>query len=229
MPDLHGIIAGGFLAALAAMSPLLEPHRILARELPPLHLESDVPTRMGDWRQDDSIHAILPSPDVQEQLDKIYSQQLSRTYVNSVGNRIMLVIAYGEDQTGKESVAHLPEGCYPAQGFVISPRPARPVPLEGRELGVTRLVASHGARVEPITYWTTVGGKTFHSDLQRRYSRIRTALDGVIPDGMLVRVSSIDRDEQRAFLLHDDFVMALRANLAPKVLPRVLGDALAGT
>jgi EpsI family protein len=224
VPSRAALIAGAALAAVACASPLLEPHRMLARELPPLHLEADVPSQFGGWHVDDSMRAVLPSPDVQRQMDEVYSQQLSRTYVNAAGQHVMLVIAYGEDQVGKTSVAHLPDACYPAQGFIVSQRAARPVPLAGRPvLPVNRLVATKSNRIEPITYWTVVGNSTFASDFERRVSRLTSAVEGVIPDGMLVRVSTIDADESRAFAVQDEFVAALRSALTAQVQPRVFG------
>lgn len=228
MPERRAILAGATMLAAGLLVPVIEPHRLLARELPPLRLESDVPREFGNWRVDDSIAPILPSPDVQEQLNQIYSQQLTRTYVNSTGQRIMLVIAYGEDQVDKTTVAHLPEACYPAQGFAISPRPSRPVDLGERALGVTRLVARRSTRVEPITYWTTVGGTAFSSDMDRRLTRLVSSLSGVIPDGMLVRVSSIDRNEARAFSAHDEFIRALFGGLSQRSRPRLFGTVKSG-
>lgn len=219
------MIAGAALLAAAVLVPVVEPHRVLARELPPLKLEDDVPRQFGDWREDDSMAPVLPSPDVQRQLDEVYSQQLSRTYVNSAGTRIMLVMAYGEDQIGKTTVAHLPDACYPAQGFTVSSRPARPLPLSGRTpLSVSRLVAVRGTRNEPLTYWTVVGNRTFSSDYDRRMARLTSSLEGVIPDGMLVRVSSIDRGEDRAFSMQDAFVGELRSALPAQVRSRVFGS-----
>jgi len=223
MPDRRALAVGALFLVAAALVPVIEPHRLLARELPPLHLETDVPRSFGPWHIDDSIYAILPSPDVQAQLDKIYNQQLSRTYVNASGDRIMLVIAYGEDQVGKTTVAHLPDGCYPAQGFAVSARPPRPVDIGPRKLGVARLVASKTNRNEPITYWTAVGAETFSSDADRRLIRLSSALEGIIPDGMLVRVSSIDRDEAHAFAVQDDFIRNLNLGLAEAVRGRIFG------
>ena len=224
MPERRAILAGAAMFVVAAVAPFVEARRILARELPPLRLEQDVPNEFGAWRVDSSIIAVLPSPDVQRQLDEVYSQQLSRTYVNSAGDRVMLVMAYGEDQVGKTTVAHLPDACYPAQGFTIEPRPPRPVPMGGRApLSVSRLVATKPFRIEPITYWTVVGDRTFSSDYERRVARLTSALDGVIPDGMLVRISSIDANEKRAFAAQDEFAAALREALTASVRPRVFG------
>ena len=49
-------------------------------------------------------------------INKIYNQTLTRTYINPRGDRIMLSIAYGRDQSDALQM-HKPELCYPAQGF----------------------------------------------------------------------------------------------------------------
>jgi EpsI family protein len=196
---------------------------MLAKELPPLKLESDVSPQFSGWKIDEAIVQIMPSPDVQEQLNKTYNQILSRTYVNEAGQRIMLMVAYGEDQADRTTVAHLPDGCYPAQGFAISPGPSAPVSIQSKPFPVRRLVARRNPRVEPITYWTVVGNEAFQSDRDRRIARLRSSLAGIIPDGMLVRVSSIDPVEPRAFALHDTFISDLYSSLSSSVRPRIFG------
>jgi len=224
MPDRATLAAGITLLLAAALIPVVEPHRWLARELPPLRLETAIPGVFGDWRIDRSITPVLPSPDVQAEIDQVYSQVLSRTYVDSAGDRIMLVIAYGEDQLGKTTVAHGPDSCYPAQGFTVSARPMQPVLIDATAFDVSRLVARKSVRNEPITYWTAVGDVTFSSDFERRVTRWKSALNGIIPDGMLVRVSSIDGNEAHAFVVHDAFIRGLNAALAREVRPRIFGN-----
>ena len=223
MPDRRAIISGGALLVAAALVPVLEPRRLLARELPPLRLERDVPERFGPWKIDVSIPQVLPAPDVQAQFDKIYSQQLSRTYVDDSGYRIMLLIAYGENQIDKMTVAHLPEGCYPAQGFQVTDSKSERILTSNGDLMVVRLVAQKGQRIEPITYWTTVGGRSFASNRERRLARIYEAFAGVIPDGMLVRISSIDPDESRAYKSQALFSIDLQNALVLPVRDRIFG------
>ena len=81
-------------------------------------LEDVVPKQFGDWRELPQLGAYVVNPQTKELLDKLYSQILTRTYVNSSGYRIMLSLAYGDDQRGGLQ-AHKPEVCYPAQGFAL--------------------------------------------------------------------------------------------------------------
>jgi len=53
---------------------------------------------------------------------------------------------------------------------------------------------------------------------------LRFGLRGTVPDGMLVRVSSLDADERSGYALHDRFVRDLLGSLAPLVRARLLGS-----
>ncbi len=101
-------------------------------------LEKMFPTRFGDWQVDRSMPVILPAPDVQASLDRIYNQVLPRTYVNMrTGYRVMLSVAYGGDQSDGMS-AHLPEVCYPSQGFELTGQRKVTLILDGRVVPAQR-------------------------------------------------------------------------------------------
>src|SRR5689334_10896080 len=72
-------------AAIAA--PLMKPAPDTA---PPVSLDRTIPASFGDWRIDPDIVPVAPAPDVQANLDRIYNQVVSRTYVNAAGERMML-------------------------------------------------------------------------------------------------------------------------------------------
>lgn len=216
-------LAGIAMLAAAATSAVANPSRRLASELPPLNLEDNIPRRFGDWHMDQSIAPVLPSPDVQEKLDHLYNTVFSRTYTNPDGMSMMFLIAYGADQADRTTLAHLPEGCYYSQGFDVWPTTTSVVAMPGRNLTIARLRTRKGLRVEPVTYWTTVGDGAFVDELDRRMKRARYALSGIIPDGMLVRVSCIDADEDAAFEAEAAFVAALYAVLKEPTRDRIFG------
>ena len=62
----------------------------------------------------------MVNPEAEAALAKIYTQTLARTYVNAAGERILLSVAYGDDQRGEATQAHRPEMCYTAQGLAIT-------------------------------------------------------------------------------------------------------------
>ncbi len=199
------------------------PHQHLAELRPGIALENLFPKRFGQWSVDDRMPVQLVSPDVQALLDKIYSQVLSRTYVNeATGQRIMLSVAYGGDQSDAGR-AHRPEVCYPAQGFDISDRRQVSWQVADRSMPIGQLVARQGTRHEPISYWFVVGDGVAISGTDQKLMQLRYGLRGVIPDGMLIRVSSIDREVDRAHALQREFVQSMVAQMPPADRLRVIG------
>jgi hypothetical protein len=107
----------------------LRPTLRLAEVKPAIQLEQQIPEAFGEWRLDRSIRPVLPDPSLQAMLDSLYSQVLARTYVNAQGQRIMLSIAYGSDQSNEATAVHRPEFCYSAQGFRVAiPRAQKGLP-----------------------------------------------------------------------------------------------------
>jgi EpsI family protein len=211
------------LAAAPMVSEYLRPERLLARELPALDLEREVPEQFGEWSIDRSIVPISPSPDVQVKLDQTYSQVLGRTYVNRAGYRVMLSIAYGVDQSSDSTSVHRPEFCYAAQGFRLAPSKDGSIQLTGTQIPVRRLVAERAVRREPITYWVMLGTNASLPGVQRKVDQLRLGLSGVVPDGMLVRVSSIDSSDADAYRMQAEFIEQLARALPVSVTPRVFG------
>lgn len=188
-------------------------------------LETMFPKEFGDWQVDRSMPVILPAPDVQAKLDAIYNQVLARTYVNrKSGERVMLSVAYGGDQSDGLN-AHLPEVCYPAQGFELTGKQGGELVLDGRKVPVQRLITQLGGRHEPVTYWMTLGETVAAGRTERKLAQMRYGLRGLVPDGMLVRVSSIDRDDRAGFAVQGRFLAEMASVLAPDVVNRVLGAA----
>ena len=217
-------LTGIGMLAVAALSAVAVPRRHLAVELAPLDLEDNIPHQFEDWKVDHSIAPILPSADVRERLNQLYNTVFSRTYMDMQGNRIMFLIAYGADQADRMTLAHLPEACYSSQGFQVWPSSVATVPADGRLLEVLRLRTRKGLRVEPVTYWTTVGDGAFVDEVGRRMARARYAIRGIVPDGMLVRVSSIDEHEAAAFERQANFIAALFRSLSKGIRVRIFGS-----
>ncbi len=208
-------------ASFAAFA--LTPRQHLADVKPRIDLEQQIPAEFGDWRIDRTIVPILPSPDVQQRLDALYSQVLARTYVNSRGDRVMLSIAYGSDQGSEATAVHRPEFCYASQGFAVAAAGEGELDLGGLRLPVRRIVGTQQSRVEPITYWVTLDEQATLPGLQRKLIQIREGLRGRIPDGMLVRVSSIDANSQAAYALQERFVAEMLGSVPEGVRARYFG------
>jgi len=187
-----------------------------------ISLEGMIPKQFGDWREQPLGFIQVVNPQTQELLDKLYSEILTRTYINASGYRIMLSLAYGSDQRGSLQ-AHKPEVCYPAQGFVVHRSEVGLLTTTFGDIPVRRLFTSMGARQEPVTYWFTVGDKAIEGVLQKRLIELSFGLTGRIPDGMLFRVSSIDVDQARAYQMHSEFISQLLQSVSPSARKRLSG------
>ncbi len=216
------IVIGLFMFAAVGMALALKPTAKLADGEPEINLETLIPKQLGDWKIDETI-VMLIAPDQQKALENVYSQTLSRTYINSAGKRIMLSLAYGGSH-GEGMQLHRPENCYPAQGFhLVTDTQAVILPTQYGELSVNRLVAAQGPRNEPITYWAVVGDQHTQFGWRMKLDQMRYTLTGSIPDGMLVRVSSIDRDQTGAYEIQSDFIQALLASMNDIERARITG------
>jgi EpsI family protein len=187
-----------------------------------ISLETEVPKSFGEWRLLPEQGAQVVNPQTKELLDKLYSQILTRTYVNKSGYRIMLSMAYGDDQRGGLQ-AHKPEVCYPAQGFKLHSNELGQLSTQHGNVEVRRLSTSLGQRAEPVTYWLTVGDTVIQNKLQKRLAEIRLGLTGQIPDGILFRISSIDPDTGRAFKMQQRFASDLLADVPAPTRKRLSG------
>lgn len=206
----------------SGLAVAMKPERRMADSAPKIDLEAMIPKQFGGWQVDGSVVPIQVSPDVRARLDKIYSQTLSRTYVNERGDRVMLVIAYGGDQSDTMQV-HRPEVCYPAQGFQVLRTMVGTLATDFGELPVKRLLTRLGPRNEPVTYWVVVGNIATARNSETKIAQLKYGLFGQVPDGVLVRVSAIDSDATRSFTAQDSFVRSMLAALADNDRARIAG------
>ncbi|TSA13920.1 MAG: EpsI family protein [Comamonadaceae bacterium] len=208
----------------AFLGAALRPTIILADELAPINLKTMVPIAFGDWQEQPNASVQIIDPQQKETLERIYSETLSRTYVSSHGDRIMLSIAYGKNQS-KALELHVPEICYPAQGFALLHKRKFLLNLSGNSILATRLQTNLDQRFEPVTYWTVVGDQITTNALEKRLTEMRYAMHGQIPDGMLVRVSSIDKNSDKAYALQSSFARDLIQAISPDHRSRFAGKS----
>jgi EpsI family protein len=172
-------------------------------EGPKINLEAMIPQQFGEWKLAATITPFRIDPELKSNVDKTYSQTLTRDYINSKGEHIMLVVAYGGD---KSRSMHLPEVCYPAQGFQIGSLSKRFIDYNGSQLPVMTLVATQGNRIEPITYWIVIGDMAVRGRWEQHLARLKYGLAGKIPSGILIRVSAISVNESEAYRIEEQFV-----------------------
>jgi EpsI family protein len=91
-------------------------------------------------------------------------------------------------------------------------------------LKLKRLSAQRGQRFEPISYWMRVGGEVATGVLDRQLIKLKYGLRGIVPDGTLVRVSSIGLPETQAFAVQDRFISDLLAAMGPANLKYLIGS-----
>lgn len=209
-PSTTRLLIGLAMCVAAGLSVAMSPTRSSAKDEAAIHLETMIPARFGGWRQQATPTPIIMTPVMQNTLNRLYSQTLTRTYVNGKGQRIMLSIAYGGRQAGDLEV-HRPEFCYASQGFQVSSLSGGNIETPWGVIPVMRLLATHGARIEPITYWITVGDTAVGNKLQQRLAQLRYGLTGQVPDGILIRVSNVGERGPEAYRLHGEFVKAMLA------------------
>lgn len=221
-----------FLALLmllaAGLTIAATPTKMMADMGPKVDLEKMIPESFGDWQIDRSIIPVLPAPDVQAKLDAIYNQVLARTYVNSKGERVMLSIAYGGDQSDSMR-AHRPEVCYTAQGFQVVRQYLSQLVTDYGVLPVKRLVAVSGRRNEPITYWMVVGDHIALDGLEQKLAQLRYGLTGTVADGLLIRASTIDGNNERGFQVQEAFLKGLIASIDVEARHRLAGRIVGST
>jgi EpsI family protein len=205
-------------AAAVAFTPARTQHGAAGFDL-----ERITPSSFGDWSIDPLMAPIVPAPDVRANLARLYDQIVSRTYVNSRGERMMLTIAYGGDQSHALKVSRQ-EVCYAAQGFEIKKVVHGDLRLWGKTIPVMRFLAVRGPRSEPVTYWFTMGDRVVLGRLERLMMQLRYGLSGRVPDGMLVRVSNISTNPTWAFEAHEEFAAALLGGMRRGDVHRLLGS-----
>jgi EpsI family protein len=202
---IRNIIIAVLMFITSGVALALRPTERIADEGPAVDLETIIPKQFGDWQEEPLRVSQIVNPQQKQVLDEIYTQILSRTYINNKGERIMLSIAYGADQSDAKQL-HYPEVCYPAQGFQIISSKYDEVITSVGNVRVKRMMAILGDRTEPVTYWSTVGNKVVVGGKETKLEQLRYGFKGKIPDGLLFRVSSINNDTAEGYMLQDDFL-----------------------
>lgn len=208
------------MLAAASLALALTPHLKVADQGPKISLEAMIPKQFAEWKMEEKIASLMVSPDLQDKLDKTYSQTLARNYINNKGVRIMLSIAYGDNQTRAKQV-HRPESCYAGQGFQIKSMSKGFINVGGATLPVMKMLATRGQRVEPITYWTIIGNSAIRGYLEQNLAVTKYGLTGKIPSGMVIRVSTISANITQSYRDEEQFVRDM-LGAVPKEYRKIL-------
>lgn len=227
-PQRRAWLLGGLMTGAAAAATWATPTHLMAEDSPMPPLADLFGHRAGEWVGRPAQAGWVISPDVQAVLATLYEQTLAMHFEHPRLGAVMLAAAYGGDQSDATR-AHRPEVCYPAQGFAVKQVHRQMIQLGqaegGQLLPVKRLVATLGSRHEPVSYWLNVGGRVATSAWEQKRAQMRHGVRGVVPDGLLVRVSSLDRSAQRGWWLQTRFLDDWWRSLAPAARQRIFGWA----
>lgn len=175
-------------------------------------LEELVPKTIGRWEFVTASGLVIPPEDDFEKT--LYSQVLTRVYSDNRGSPIMLLLAQNGGQTGFLQI-HRPEVCYTAGGYQISAVTPHPIRVGSTVVPANRMDASSGGPTEHVIYWTRVGNQVPASWRQQKLAVAEQNLKGLIPDAILVRVSTVNDDAEAALANIDEFVRAMLQSIPP--------------
>jgi len=218
--------AASILAALMCGAAIAAFAGIPTERFPPIHLQTSIPDRFEGWSTVEETVRVV-DPQATGGIERIYNEVLTRTYVNRNRDQIMLSMAWGDDQRGERQV-HRPEICYPAQGFEVETLSDETLPTPFGDISVRQLTTSAGSRHEPVTYWVAMASDVVRNDYDKRIVQLRLIRTGHIPDGLLFRVSSIDRDPAHAFKVQQQFAADMMAAVPADLRQRLGGLKPAG-
>lgn len=184
-----------------------------AEQRVPVDMATWIPDTFGTWRLDESINVVPLSLIAATEAETAYVQTLELVYIDDQSRRIMLSLAYGDRQEGSLQ-AHRPEFCFKAQGFQLAGLHDLMFDLGEGEIPLRRMEARRPGRTEMVSYWLTIGEQPALPGVRRKLAQLRLGLTGKTPDGVLIRVSSLDEVPDHAYAIHDEFIRDLLASLA---------------
>ena len=88
---------------------------------------------------------------------------------------------------------------------------------------MTRMVATQRTRVEPVTYWLTLGDHVVKDRWDRLGKLLMMGVERETADGYLVRISNVSDNPSAAFESHLQFAEDLAAALPADQARRLFG------
>jgi EpsI family protein len=217
------LLIGGVCAGAAGIAYALKPRRklvLLGKE----KMETIIPKSFPGWSS--AAAEGLVKPKLEGLAASLYNEVVQRSYISeALQAEVMLLVAYGGTQ-GDVVQLHRPEACYPALGFEIDSKKAGQLNLPGGAvIPSVQIVASAGDRHENLIYWTRLGEDLPLNSTAQRKILLKDALEGFIPDGVLVRASVVDSDSARGFMVLQAFLPAMLDAVKDSSRPALIGTA----
>lgn len=185
----RALLIGGALGIGAGTAYAMTPRKTEKR-LGTAKLGDLIPRQFGAWDTVKRGDVVVASEDEATPVEG-YDQVLTRTYAAAGLPEVMLLIAYGSTQGGSLQL-HRPETCYPGQGFTLNDFSISQGNFDSsRPVAMRHFTARRDERIERVIYWTRVADR-FPLNTAELYAVILSSvLKGVVPDGILVRFSTI--------------------------------------
>ena len=219
-------VAGGALALLGAAALVMTPRRRMD-VLGKAKLGDVMPHAVGPWRETSGDGVIVPDADTDP--GEYYDQMATRDFSGRDLPAVMLLTAYGAAQRGLIRV-HRPETCYESAGFVLQHERDTTIPLAGgASIPAHTFLANRADRREQVLYWIRMGDSLTLNSRRQKIAMLERGLQGVIPDGILVRVSTLEPDAARGMQALQLFSRTLVATAPAKLHKLLVGDAIAAT
>jgi EpsI family protein len=189
--DRRKVVLGLGLAAASGIAQARLPVPVTPR-IKEERFTALVPDRVGTFTFNSESGLVLPPSDALS--DRLYDNLVTRTYSNPAGQVVMLLIAYNNKQDGVLQI-HRPETCYPAGGYTLTEVAPIDVPMQQQAVLPGQVFGAWSdERNEVVLYWTRVGERFPRRWLDQRWAVAEANLRGIVPDGVLVRVSTIGND-----------------------------------
>lgn len=216
-----GAMAGGTALTAYAATPRKEEHRLAKTKLGAL-----IPVAIGPWRYINADGVVVARAEEDIPTDG-YDQLVTRTYEAPGRPSVMLLLAYGSTQGGSLQL-HRPETCYPGQGFLLSEFDDLDLRFAGvGPVHTRRFTARRDDRIERLIYWTRIGADFPRNTAQEYRAILARVLAGVVPDGILVRMSTIGSNLRESDGALVEFASAMVAALSQGGRHILLGDTIA--
>jgi EpsI family protein len=228
--QFHTVFATVAILVTAACAEIFIPRELMASANPSLNLETMIPKEFGKWKYRPTSGLVTPNEpeyidtDKKELAGRIYSQEVGRMYEDNEGHTVMFLVAYGPVQNYRLK-SHRPDVCYTAQGFRVWDKTEHRLAINNdtSAIRVSRLITQRETRYEPVSYWMRVGNDISTGIFDNQILRLKYGLKGLIPDGALVRVSTVGLPAEQSFALQDQFLTDLLGSITPDAQRFLIG------
>lgn len=219
---LAGLVCLGAASAALALKPRRRTSLLGAKRLAEI-----TPKTIRGWTSTD-VGDLTASSNPDDLVNRLYGEVVQRIYRNQAsGDEVMVLLAHGDSQTNDLQV-HRPEECYPAFGYELSRDRSIELPIgNGATIPARQLLATAVGGSESVIYWVRMGEKLPNTERAQRVARLQTAIEGIVADGLLARLSVTTADQSAALAMIGGFVPALLSAVDPGNRAAFVGTARA--